>query len=131
MIHETLSKWRLTVTWQRPSLTELQGTFRSNKMLNFYAHWAVMELLSCDSICIRKVCCDCGHVFVLRRTTRISKKSRKFEKQAVRALEAEIDAWNCRKHAKEQIVATRDNETGERKLSVEIYQLLFPYCILT
>ena len=32
-------------------------------------------------------------VFVLRRTTRIRIKSRKLEKRAVRALEAEIDAF--------------------------------------
>ena len=46
-------------------------------------------------------------------------KSRKLEKRAVRALEAEIDALNCRKHVKEQIVAKRDNETGEEKANVE------------
>ena len=46
--------------------------------------------------------CDCGHVFVLRRTTRIRIKSRKL---AVRALEAEIEAFvNCRKHGKEEQV---------------------------
>ena len=35
----------------------------------------------------------------------------------MRALEAEIDAFvNCRKHGKEeQVVAKRDNETGEEK----------------
>ncbi len=67
------------------------------------------------AIHIRKVCCDCGHVLVLRRTTQIS-KSRKLEKRAdLRALEAEIHALNCRKHVKEQIVAKRYNETGEEK----------------
>ena len=56
-------------------------------------------------------------VFVLRRTTRIRIKSRKLKKRAVRALEAEIDAFvNCRKYVKEgQMAAKRTNETAEEK----------------
>ena len=66
------------------------------------------------AIHIRKVCCDCGHVFVLSQIS----KSRKLEKRAdLRALEAEIHALNCRKHVKEQkLVKRKLSVRGQLKL---------------
>ena len=40
------------------------------------------------AVTVRKLSCVCGYVFVLRRTQKVSVKTRKLEKQAKRALEA-------------------------------------------
>ena len=60
---------------------------------------------------VRKLCCDCGHVFTLRRTKRVGIKSWKSEMQALRAMEMVCDVSNRRINHKNRVAAKRANET--------------------
>ena len=51
---------------------------------------------------VRKLFCDCGHVFTLRRTKRVGIKSWKSEMQALRAMEMVCDVSNRRINSKAQ-----------------------------
>ena len=63
---------------------------------------------------VRKLFCDCGHVFTLRRTKRVGIKSWKSEMQALRAMEMVCDVSNRRINDKNRVAAKRANETERR-----------------
>ena len=66
---------------------------------------------------IRKLSCVCGYVFVLRRTQRVSVKTRKLEKLEKRALEACDDVLRRREQVKNRVAHTRAKETENEKAS--------------
>ena len=56
---------------------------------------------------VRKLFCDCGHVFTLRR---VGIKSWKSEMQALRAMEMVCDVSNRRINDKNRVAAKRANK---------------------
>ena len=66
---------------------------------------------------IRKLSCVCGYVFVLRRTQRVSVKTRKLEQQEKRALEAFDDVLKRIEQVKNRVAQTRAKETENEKAS--------------
>ena len=64
---------------------------------------------------VRKLCCDCGHVFTLRRTKRVGIKCWKSEMQALRAMEMVCDVSNRRINDKNRVAAKRANETERNR----------------
>ena len=74
--------------------------------------------LKCNTaVNIRKLSCVCGYVFVLRRTLKVSVKTKKLEKQAKRALQAFDDVLKRREQVKNCIAQTRAEETEKQKAS--------------
>ena len=69
------------------------------------------------AVTVRKLSCVCGYVFVLRRTQKVSVKTRNLEKQAKRALEAFNDVLKLREQVKNCVAQTRAKETEQEKAS--------------
>ena len=76
----------------------------------------ICPVSECSSaVNVRKLCCDCSHVFALRHTKRVSIKSRMLEMQALRAMERMCDVLNRRSHDKNRIAAKRAKESEQEK----------------
>ena len=76
-----------------------------------------------NAVNIRRLFCDCGHVFVLRRTKRISMKSRKLEQQALLTKLTSEQKASLQKVNTERKAAKRAH-VGIMKLIIKSRQLI-------